>query len=156
MKIFITVGNGKFEELVKKVDELLEKGLLKASVTVQTGTGTYIPKNCKHFDFAPSLKKYESEADIVISHGGPGCIFEILDMHKKLIGVPNTDRTDPMHQVEYLRAIAESGSLILCEDVDKILDFINQAKEYKFKPYVRPLCNMDKVVIDFIEGNVKE
>lgn len=151
MKIFVTVGNGKFEKLVRKVDELVGSGQLKADVTIQIGLGSYKPQNCKYFEFAPSLKKYESSSDLVISHGGPGCIFEIMDLHKPLIGVPNTQRTDPMHQVEFLRGIAETGSLLLCEDVDNILEFITKAKRFKFKHYERPECKMADVIYEFIE-----
>lgn len=154
MKIFVTVGNGKFESLVRKIDDLVGSGKLKDEVVMQVGNGDYKPKNCEYFDFSASLTKYEKAADIVISHGGPGCIFEILDMHKKLIGVPNIDRTDPMHQVEYLRAIAETGSLLLCEDVDTILDFINKAKKFKFIPYKRADCSMDKVINEFIASHI--
>ncbi|MBW3003729.1 hypothetical protein KY337_04140 [Candidatus Woesearchaeota archaeon] len=155
MKIFVTVGNGKFEKLVKKIDELVGSGRLKDEVVMQIGRGDYKPQHCKFFDFAPSLAKYETAADIVISHGGPGCIFEILDMRKRLIGVPNVERTDPMHQVEYLRAISNTGSLILCEDIDHILDYINKARTFKFKPYKRLECNMDKFINEFIETHVK-
>lgn len=156
MKIFVTVGNGKFEKLVKKIDELVGSKQLKAEVTIQKGNGSYEPKNCKFFDFAPNLKEYEKAADILISHGGPGTIFEILDLKKPLIGVPNVERTDPMHQVEYLRAISETGSLILCEDIDNILEYIKKASTYKFKPYERPECRMQEVINEFIGKNVEE
>ena len=61
-----------------------------------------------------------------------------------------------MHQVEFLRAISETGSLVLCEDVDHILDCINKAERFSFKPYVRPDCWMDKVIIEFIEKNIED
>ena len=39
--IFITVGNGKFEPLVKEVVRLKGEGLITEDVVIQVGHGTY-------------------------------------------------------------------------------------------------------------------
>ena len=149
--IFITVGTGKFESLVKRIDELKEEGRIRQEVVIQIGNGEFLPKNCKYFRFAPNLNQYYNKADIVISHGGPGTVFEILDLKKKLIAVPNIDRTDPMHQVEYLREMAKTNSFLLCEDISKVGLFIEKIKKIKLKSYKRPNCEIHKVINEFME-----
>ncbi len=85
--IFITVGNGKFDPLVKEIDRLKAEGEIKEEVVIQLGHGAYKPKHCQWFTFEPSLERYYQKADLVISHGGPGIVFEVLRKKKPLIGI---------------------------------------------------------------------
>jgi beta-1,4-N-acetylglucosaminyltransferase len=148
--IFVTVGTGKFESLIKEIDEIAPK--LKEKIVAQIGYGNYKPKNCTWFSFAPNLKKYYQKATFIISHGGPGTVFEILDMRKKFIACANTDRTDPKHQVDFLEAISkETKGLIYCKDISTLHSHIQKAKKQKFEQYKRPQCDMYKEVCDFIE-----
>jgi beta-1,4-N-acetylglucosaminyltransferase len=149
MVIFVTVGTGKFESLVKEVDRIAPQ--LKEKITIQIGSGEYKPKNCKWFKFAPNLQKYYKQANLIIAHGGPGTVFEILDTGKKFIACANRDRTDPQHQVEFLEAISkESASLLYCENIQNLLSYIIKARKFKFKKYVKPRCWIGKEVENFI------
>ena len=78
--IFVTVGNGKFDPLVQELDRLKEEGKIKENIIIQLGHGSYRPKYCEWVEFAPSLERYYQQADLIISHGGPGTVFEILRM----------------------------------------------------------------------------
>ena len=150
MKIFVTIGTGKFEALVKELDKLAPK--LKDDITIQLGSGSYKPKNCKWFDFAPDLRNYYKKADLIISHGGPGTVFEILETGKRFVACANVDRTDPRHQVEFLEAISkETKGLIYCKNLANLYSTIQKAKKLKFEKYKRPRCWMDKDVSLFIE-----
>ena len=152
MKIFVTVGTGKFETLVKEIDSIAPK--LKDKIIIQIGSGKYIPKNCKWFRFAPNLQKFYKENDLMIGHGGPGTVFEILDTGKRFIACANTDRTDKMHQVEFLRAISkETKGLIYCSKINEISKDIQSAKKIKFAKYKKPKSWMNKVVEEFIDEN---
>jgi beta-1,4-N-acetylglucosaminyltransferase len=147
--IFVTVGTGKFEELVKEIDRIAPK--LKDKIIIQIGSGEYKPKNCEWFRFAPSLDYYYKKATLLISHGGPGIVFEILDTGKKYIACANRDRTDPQHQVEFLEAISkEATSIIYCKDISKISSYIQKAKKHKPKKYKKVKCCMDKEVEKYI------
>jgi beta-1,4-N-acetylglucosaminyltransferase len=151
MVIFATVGTGKFESLVKELDKIAPK--LKEKIIIQIGAGEYKPKNCEWFKFAPNLQKYYKRAELIIAHGGPGTVFEILDTGKKFVACANRDRTDPQHQVEFLEAISkESASLLYCENIQNLLSYIIKARKFKFKKYVRPKCWMDVEVRTFIEN----
>ena len=147
--IFVTVGTGEFDKLVKEIDNMVALGNIKEKVIVQTGRGNFKPRNCEAFDFAPSLDKYYEKADLVIINGGKGKVFEILNKNKKLIAVPNRDRTDPMHQVEFIKAIEkESKALLYCDNYKKIGEFIKKSKDYNFKDYKKADCKIDKVIIE--------
>jgi beta-1,4-N-acetylglucosaminyltransferase len=147
--IFVTVGTGKFEALVKEIDKIAVK--LKDKIVIQIGSGNYIPKNCKWFKFAPNLQKYYKEANLIIAHGGPGTVFEILDTGKKFIACANRDRTDPRHQVEFLENISkETKSLIYCPNISDLFKTIQISKKTKFEKYKKPKSWMNKTVEKFI------
>lgn len=151
MTLFVTVGNGKFDPLIKEIDRLVEEKKIDHDVIIQIGHGSYKPKNCHWFTFAPSLQEYYRQADLVIGHGGPGTVFEVLRLKKPLIALPNRDRTDPRHQVEYLRAISkETAALLYCDKVQQISAVLEKAKNHKFTDYQPPECRMHEVVHDFL------
>lgn len=153
-KIFVTIGTGKFEALVKEIDRIAPK--LKDKITIQLGSGTYKPKYCEWFTFAPNLNDYYKKADLIISHGGPGTVFEILETRKRFIACANVDRTDPKHQVEFLEAISkETKGLIYCTDIKDLYSTIQKAKKQKFGIYKKPRCWMDKEVATFIANERK-
>jgi beta-1,4-N-acetylglucosaminyltransferase len=155
MVIFVTVGTGKFEELIKEIDRIAPK--LKDKIIIQIGSGNYKPKNCKWFKFAPNLQKYYKQATLIIAHGGPGTVFEILDTGKKFIACANRDRTDPLHQVEFLEAISkESTSLLYCRNISQLKTYIEKAKKTKFKKYKKATCWMDMEVKKFIKLKTKK
>jgi beta-1,4-N-acetylglucosaminyltransferase len=150
--IFVTIGTGKFEALVKEIDAIALK--LKDKITIQLGSGSYKPKNSKWFTFAPDLSKYYKQADLIISHGGPGTVFEILETGKRFIACANVNRTDPRHQVEFLEAISkETNGLIYCTDLKDLYSIIQKAKKQKFARYKKPPCWMDKIVREFVNEN---
>ena len=152
VNIFVTVGNGKFDPLIKEIDRLKEKKILTGKVVIQLGHGIYKPKHCQWFDFEAPLDKYYNQADLIISHGGPGVVFEILRRNKKLVAVPNRDRTDPNHQVEYLRAMAqETSSLIYCDKVELLTMCLEKSKKHEFTRYIPPQCKMNEVVDNFLK-----
>jgi UDP-N-acetylglucosamine transferase subunit ALG13 len=149
--IFVTVGNGEFDILVKELDKLKKEGKIKDEIIIQLGHGDYKPKHCQWFTFESPLDSYYENADLVISHGGPGTVFEVLRKKKKLITLPNRERTDPNHQVEYLRAMEkETSALIYCDQVELLESCLEKAKNHDFGIYQPPKCEMGTVVKEFI------
>ncbi len=149
--IFITVGNGKFDPLIKEMDRLVEEGIVKDKVVVQIGHGLYKPTHCEWFTFKSPLNEFYEKASLVITHGGPGTVFEVLRRKKKLISLPNRDRTDPNHQVEYLRAMdKETEGMIYCDRVELLQESLEKAKTHKFTTYSPSECKMHEVVRNFV------
>ena len=154
--LFVTVGNGKFDPLIEEIDQLKENGKIKQEVVVQLGQGNYEPKYCQWFRFADKLDQYYHQANLIIAHGGPGTIFEILRLNKKLIAIPNRDRTDPRHQVEYLRAMAdETNSMLYCDRVKDLEYCLDKTKKHQFTKYKEPDCSIHLVIKKFLEKKVK-
>lgn len=151
--IFVTVGNGKFDLLVKETDRLKAEGKIKEKVVIQLGHGAYKPKHCQWFTFKPSLENYYKKANLIISHGGPGIVFEVLRKKKPLITIPNRNRTDPRHQVEYLKAMAqETEAMIYCDRIELLEKALKKAKIHKFKEYKQPGCSIHKVINRFLKN----
>lgn len=126
--IFVTVGTHEqqFNRLIKYVDMLCAKGIIKEDVLIQTGYSTYIPTHCAHekfFSYADMLKHFEA-AHIIITHGGPASFLQPLRMGKVPIVVPRQKKYHEHvnnHQVEFCRAVDEKyGNIILVEDIRKL------------------------------------
>jgi len=144
--IFVTVGTGEFEKLVKEADKLSEK--IKEEIIIQTGNSKYIPRNAEYFGFTDEFERYVKKAKIIISHGGAGTIFELLEKNKKIIVVANLRRTDK-HQTEILEELNKEGCLIYCEDFD-LYGALKKAEKFRFKRYKKPECWIDKEIISFL------
>ena len=80
--ILITLGtqDKEFTRILKKVDELITKKVIKEEVVVQAGYTKYKSKNMKIFDYVSKteLEKYIEKASFVITHAGVGTIFDCL------------------------------------------------------------------------------
>ena len=90
--IFLTLGTQKFSfnRLLRKVDKLVEKGIIKDKIFAQIGYSTYKPK---HFEYVKMLSKddfedYMQKSCFVISHGGIGTLVSGLRHNKKIIASP--------------------------------------------------------------------
>jgi UDP-N-acetylglucosamine transferase subunit ALG13 len=146
--IFVTVGTFKGEELLKRVDEIAP--LTDEDFLCQTGHSTYIPRTCPSFKFAPSLDKYYQEARVVICHGGLGSTFELLRLHKPMIGVNNTLIPDN-HQQELLQKLAQDGYILWCKELKELQDYIILSRTYEFKKYNPPACSLSTAIVNFLK-----
>ena len=144
--IFVTVGTGKFDNLVKSVDEMAS--LSQEKIVIQIGVGQYIPQNCKYFRFRPSLDSFYDEADIIIAHGGLGTTMEILKKGKKLISVVNPTYIDD--QSEILEVMADRGHLLWCREINELPHFLQMASTTEMKPYINVECKIPEVIRSFI------
>lgn len=130
--IFVTVGTHEqpFDRLIKYVDELKRKGIIKEDVIIQTGFSTYEPKFCKWrklFTYKEMVRNVE-EARIVITHGGPSSFIMPLQIGKIPIVVPRQRRYGEHvnnHQVEFTKAVAErQGNIIVVDDIRRLRKII--------------------------------
>ena len=130
--IFVTVGTHEqpFNRLTECVDKLVEQGIIKEEVIVQTGFSTYEPKHCKWKKMFPYQKMVENveKARIIITHGGPSTFIMPLQIGKVPIVVPRQKEFDEHvndHQVEFCRQVSQRmGTIISVEDIGKLADII--------------------------------
>ena len=141
--IFVTVGTERFDELVKKMDDIALE--LSEEVTIQIGKGRYEPKNCKYFRFAPDIDQYSEKADLIVAHGGAGTIFELLGKNKKIIGISNPEKPG-QHQEDILKTLSQQNYLIWCKDLNKLKETVKNARATNIKEYRKPECKIAEII----------
>lgn len=129
--IFTMVGthNLGFERLVKKMDEIAKN----EKVVIQIGTTPYRPKNAEYFDFAglKTIYDYIEKADVVVTHGGIGCVTDSLAYGKPTVIVPRLKRYNEHtndHQLDLAREIERERRAIVVLDVEKLEEAIRDSK----------------------------
>lgn len=133
--IFVTVGTHEqqFNRLIKEMDRLVDVGVIKEDVFIQTGFSDYEPKNCKWSKLIPykEMEQKVKNARIVITHGGPASFIAPLQIGKTPIVVPRQFEFDEHvnnHQLEFAKQVAERmGTIIPIYD---IADLEKNIKDY--------------------------
>ena len=131
--IFVTVGTHEqpFDRLIKYVDELIARGVIKEEVIIQTGFSTYIPQHCTWSKLVPykDMVKYVNEARIVITHGGPATFIMPLQVGKTPIVVPRQKKFGEHvndHQLDFARNVEERmGTIITVENIKQLSDILS-------------------------------
>ena len=131
--IFLTVGSQKFQfnRLLKKIDNLVEIGIIQEEVIAQIGYSDYIPKNFKYKQFMDrdEFKYILDICDKVKTHGGTGAIIGAVKKGKRVLAIPRLkefgEHVDN-HQLEIVSQFKELGFI---ETVDNIED-LEEALSY--------------------------
>lgn len=143
--IFVTVGVGVSEEIVRKVDEIAPK--LKDKIFVLLGNTKYEPKNCEFIRSVKSIVPYVKKSKLVISHGGAGTLFECLHNGARVIAIAKKHADD--HQTDIIEKLAEDGYIIKCDKLSELENCIHS--KVKLKSYVRPVCDIPKIILGFLK-----
>lgn len=131
--IFVTVGTHEqgLDRLLMELDRLVETGEIKHEVFAQIGYSNYIPKNYEYkkllgFD---EMESYVKKSDIVITHGGPGSIFQSLQHNKIPIVVPRNpefkEHVDN-HQILFTKRLESSDKILAVYDINELEFKINK------------------------------
>lgn len=132
--IFVTVGTHEqpFNRLIKEVDRLVETGIIKDEVFIQTGYSTYEPKFCKWSSLISFDKMNElmQKSDIIISHGGPATFMSAIANGKKPIVVPRQEKYNEHvndHQVDFAQQVKERyNSIEVITEISELGNYLNQ------------------------------
>lgn len=130
--IFVTVGTHEqsFERLIKKIDELKGKEIIKDEVIIQKGYTDYEPKFCEAHKLIgyDEIQQYLEDAKIIITHGGPASFVAPLTIGKIPIVVPRQKELNEHvndHQKEFVeQVVARDNSIIPCYDINDLEDII--------------------------------
>ena len=159
--IFITLGSQKFQfdRLLRKVDELIENGMINEQVFAQTGHSTYVPKHFKteafmdRDAFAATMEK----ADTVITHAGTGAIIGAVKKGKKTIAVPRLakfgEHVDD-HQLQIVEQFTEMDMLEPCWDTEDLAQAYSTAMEKTYTPYVSNTHTIIADIEDYLEKSL--
>lgn len=160
--IFACVGSRKypFDRLFKKLDDLVENGLVSDEIFAQIGTSEYQPKHFAYKDFLnpDEFEAKMNQADIVISHGATGSFIQALKKGKKVIGVTRLAKYGEHiddHQIQTNEAFAESKYILAVFDMDELYKGI--------KAYQEGIADVVKwenlnpnAITDLIDGFIQE
>ena len=132
--IFVTVGTHEqpFNRLIKEVDRLVETGVIKDDVFIQTGYSTYEPQFCKWSSLISFDKMNElmETSDIIITHGGPATFMSAIANGKKPIVVPRQEKYDEHvndHQVDFAQQVKERyDSIEVLTEISELGNYLNQ------------------------------
>ncbi len=141
--IFVTLGSQKFQfnRLLKKIDELVESGIIKEKVFAQTGYSDYIPMNYMYKDFLDrdSFSACQDKCSLEITHAGTGAIIGALKKGKKVIAVPRLKKYGEHvddHQIQIVEQFEELGLIYCLKDCRKLAKAIKEVKNMNFNSYV--------------------
>ena len=157
--IFITVGSQKFQfnRLLKEIDRLIEKKIIKEKVFAQIGVSDYKPMHYEYVDFMTQdefLSKID-ESDLIITHAGTGVIVNSVKKEKKVIGIPRLEKYSEHvdnHQIQLIKEFEELNFIEPCYELDNLEQAIKNVKKKKYSKYE---SNTDKI-IDSIEEFIEK
>ncbi|MGI6457583.1 MAG: PssE/Cps14G family polysaccharide biosynthesis glycosyltransferase [bacterium] len=144
--IFVTVGSSKFGfcELIKAMDAIVPH--LSHPVIMQIGNGLYVPRNCESFRFTTSIFDYYDQADLVVTCGGVGTVFELLYAQKRIVAVNNHVIPD-QHQNEILQKLSLEELIHYCDSLSQLQTLIDSALQAPVKMYQPPQCSIEDHIL---------
>lgn len=157
--IFVTVGSQKFQfnRLLKKIDELIEKKVIKEKVYAQVGVSDYKPQHFEYVDFMTQdeFAKNTDKADIIITHAGTGVIVNALKKGKKVVAIPRLakygEHVDD-HQIQLIKEFDEMNFIEPVYDLENLESALGKVKTKKYNKYI---SNTDAIIED-IERFIEE
>ena len=150
MRIFVTVGTTPFDRLICTIDQINES---QHEIIIQTANPKIKITNHKHFQWVDHINNYFNWADLIICHAGAGTIYNLLEMKKLIIVVPNFDRID-QHQKEIASYIEDKNYGLVCYDTNNLYNLIDSIKGKKFAPYNKESFFVRQNIIDFINSKM--
>ena len=156
--VLLGTQDNSFHRLLEKIQELIDKKVIKEKVIVQAGRTIFESKDMEIFSLVPQdkLKELMEEADLVITHGGVGSIVMALKMEKKTIAVPRLSEFGEHvndHQIQIVDSFNKQGFLIGVTELNNLEEAIEKAKKFEPKKFVSQTENMINLIEDFIENN---
>lgn len=161
--IFVTVGSQKFQfnRLLKKIDDLIEEGVITEEVFAQTGASDYTPLNYAYENFLDrtTFAQKITECDKVITHGGTGVIIGSVKKGKKVLAVPRYakygEHVDD-HQLQLLKQFDELGIILACYELEELGEKYKELCVAHFNTYTSSTTALIESIDQFIQSNIKE
>ena len=100
------------------------------------------------------IEKLQTQAALIITHGGVGSILLSITKGKKVIAIPRLHKYQEHvndHQKEIVELFNEKGYIIGIQEVEDLEQAIQRSKEFKPKKYEQDNSKMLQLIEDFIE-----
>ncbi len=157
--ILVTLGtqDKHFTRLVKEIDRLKEKKVIKEKVLVQLGFTKYESKNLETFDLIEpdKLNQLIEDASLIITHGGVGSILSGIRHNKKVIAIPRLEKYKEHtndHQLQIVNEFYNAGYILKCENIEDLANVLKDVKTFKPKKFKSNTANMVKLIENFIDN----
>lgn len=157
--IFVTLGtqDKSFERLLVKLDEMIDKGIIKDEIVVQAGSTKYRSQNMKIFDFIDMdhFNQCIENCDFMITHAGVGTIINGINHGKKVLAVARRVKYgehENDHQVEITTKFTKLGYIVGCIDVDELETQYSLLDNLVVKPYQSNNLDFCKLIESMIEN----
>lgn len=156
--ILLGTQNNSFHRLLEEIEKNIKDGIIKEEVIVQAGYTKFESKNMKIFGLIPKeeLEKLQSQASLIITHGGVGSIITSIRKKKKVIAVPRIHEYGEHvnnHQMEIVKNFNEQGYIIGIEKVEDLKQAIIKSEEFIPKTYTINNKLILKTIEEFIDKN---
>jgi UDP-N-acetylglucosamine transferase subunit ALG13 len=162
--IFVTVGTHEqqFDRLIGKIDQLKSEGILSEEIFLQTGYSSYIPQHCnfKSMIGFQEMDHYMDQAEIIITHGGPGSIMQALSKNKIPVVVPRLadfDEHVDNHQKYFTTRLEKEGKVLAVYDINhldeilsnyhKLLKNLNIENDNNNEKFIEKMNNLTKEIL---------
>ncbi|MFL4499655.1 glycosyltransferase [Weissella sp. MSCH1] len=137
--IFVTVGTHEqpFNRLIKEIERLLENEEIKQEVIIQSGYSNFRTTYCveRHFMDYHEMNRLMTEADVVITHGGPATFLNAFRLGKQPVIVPRKVEFGEHvnnHQSDFITRLSKVRSdLIVVDDISDLIDGIREVDNGK-------------------------
>lgn len=154
--VLLGTQNNSFHRLLEEIEKNIKDGTIKEEVVVQAGYTKFESKNMKIFDLISKeqLEELQSQADLIITHGGVGSIITSIRKGKKVIAVPRIHQYGEHvnnHQIEIIENFNEQQYIIGIEKVEDLKQAIIKSKDFKPKKYKINNGLMLKTIEEYID-----
>ena len=158
--IFVTVGTQDvaFDRLLKSVQKLVNSGIIKDEVVMQSGCSKFTSKKIKVVNYMEpdQFKATLRQASVVITHGGVGTILDALKYNKIIIAVPRLSKYKEHtndHQLQIINKFSSMGYIIPCKDINKLEMALEETKIFRPKKYKSNTLNFVNLIEEYIDNN---
>lgn len=143
-RIFVTVGTTPFPRLINAASVLQGR----YECYYQTGDVELPPQ---YFKFLVNIESHVKAADLVICHCGAGTVYALLEQRKRILVVPNLDRSDK-HQLELAEYVDRENLGQVCNDLDALENAVDIALKREFRVYKKHSFFKYGEIQEFIDG----
>lgn len=157
--ILVSLGTNDqpFTRLLEAVDREIENGTIKDKVIVQAGLTKYESKNMEIFDLIQRDKfdKLIEECDLLITHGGVGCILHAVSKGKRVIAAARLSKYKEHgndHQIQIVERLAKEKYILELKDFGTLGKLIEKSKTFTPRKYESNTINVISNIEDYIDN----
>jgi len=151
MNIFITVGTTPFDQLIEMCDKRLSSNdyIIKAQIS---NSAKYIPNSFDSFAYDKNISEHYKWADIIISHAGAGTFYQLMEMGKKVILIPNGQLKDD-HQNDICTYAKNNNFAYVLNNMEDLEDLLEKISIHKFNTYQKDENKISNYIYNLIVKN---